>query len=133
MKLWERKQWQILKNQITKMVIKKKDKGNEKSTKLNSHNNSRNKTSESTKQTKTSAPKDSNNENETNGQTKSSMISKHSWQTEHSKQWFEKERIRVRLEDYVKDELFHSIKFISSPIVMQFSLQPKSLCQLVCK
>ena len=58
---------------------------------------------------------------------------KHSWQTESSKRWLEFETIRATLENYVKNELFHNLKFISSPTLIHFSTQSKSLCQVVCK
>jgi hypothetical protein len=58
---------------------------------------------------------------------------KHSWQTTDSKKYFEHEKIRTRLENYVKDNLFHTLKFVSSPAVVQYSIGRKSLCQVVCK
>ena len=58
---------------------------------------------------------------------------KHMWQTKQSKRWFDFEKIKATLENYVKYELFHNLKFISCPLLMHYSNEPKSLCQVVCK
>jgi hypothetical protein len=62
-----------------------------------------------------------------------SIPTKHSWLTKNSQRWFQFEKIKATLEIYVKDELFHTLKFISSPVLMQYSSELRSLCQVVCK
>jgi hypothetical protein len=59
--------------------------------------------------------------------------SKHSWTTANSQRWFQFEKVRATLEIYVKDELFCTLKFVSSPVLMQYSSESRSLCQVVCK
>ena len=60
-------------------------------------------------------------------------ISEHLWHTKNSKKWLEYEKIRATLENYVKTDLYHNLKFISSPMLIQYSTHSKSLCQVVCK
>ena len=36
------------------------------------------------------------------------------------------------MEQYVKNDLFYRLKFISSPEMMLFSWQAQSICQVVC-
>jgi hypothetical protein len=76
--------------------------------------------------------KTNRSEEETTVPEKILSTSKHSWLTENSQRWFQFEKIKATLEIYVKDELFHTLKFVSSPILMQYSSESRSLCQVVC-
>jgi hypothetical protein len=56
-----------------------------------------------------------------------------SWSTDERKRHMEYDRMKAMVKGYVKTELFHVLKFVSSPSLIQFSSAPKSLCQVVCK
>jgi hypothetical protein len=58
---------------------------------------------------------------------------KHILAMDDSKRQMEYEKMNSMVENYVKTELFHVLKFVSSPSLIQFSSAPKSLCQVVCK
>ena len=54
------------------------------------------------------------------------------WPSVKSNAHKDHENTMTNLEQYVKNELFHCLKFISSPEMIAFSWDAKSLCQLFC-
>lgn len=54
------------------------------------------------------------------------------WPSPSSQSYFDNEKTMVMLERFIRNELFHRLKFISSPEMIAFSWESKSLCQIVC-
>ena len=54
------------------------------------------------------------------------------WLSLHEKVMVNNEATLNMIERYVKNDLFHKLKFISSPEMMMFSKDSRSLCQLAC-
>ena len=54
------------------------------------------------------------------------------WPSLHEKVMFDNEATLNMIERFVKNDIFHSLKFISSPEMMMFSKDARSLCQFTC-
>lgn len=55
-----------------------------------------------------------------------------SWPTLEEKAFLEREATVGQIERYVKNDLFHKLKFVSCPTMMMFSRDARSLCQVAC-
>src|SRR5687767_3380493 len=55
------------------------------------------------------------------------------WTSTSSQQFMDFEKTLVLLKDFVRKNIFHRLKFISSPEMVAFSWNEYSLCQMVCK
>ena len=55
------------------------------------------------------------------------------WSQAQSRAVIDHENTVSLIDKYVKDKLFHMLKFISSPDLILFSYDDRSLCQLVCR
>ena len=55
-----------------------------------------------------------------------------SWPTLDEKTYMEKEATISQIEQYVKNNLFHRLKFISAPEMMDFLRHPRLLTQVAC-
>jgi hypothetical protein len=67
----------------------------------------------------------------TNG--KNNFNTNQNWSSSASNSFFDHEKTLVMVEQFVRMEIFHRLKFISSPEMIAFSWSPQSLCQIVCK
>jgi len=54
------------------------------------------------------------------------------WPSVQDQALLNKDATESMIEQYVKGELFHKLKFISSPEMMMYSQNPRSLCHLFC-
>ena len=50
----------------------------------------------------------------------------------HSNFFLDYEKTVVMIEQFVKGDFFHQLKFISSPEMIEFSWDKNSICQIVC-
>ena len=55
------------------------------------------------------------------------------WPTLDSCFYLDQTKTVTMIEQYVKTDLFHKLKFISSPNMLAFSWDKKSICQLICE
>lgn len=60
------------------------------------------------------------------------MINYNEWSVYQNKVFLNHEKTLILLDKYVKNELFHQLKFISCPEMMNFSWEAQSICQVVC-
>ena len=59
-------------------------------------------------------------------------INHNEWAAYQNKVFMDHERTLVLLDQYVKNEMFHHLKFISNAEMMIFSWEENSICQIVC-
>ena len=60
------------------------------------------------------------------------VINYNEWSVYQNKVFLDHERTLILLDKYVKNEMFHQLKFISCPEMMIFSWEAQSICQVVC-
>ena len=66
------------------------------------------------------------------GNSQSNMASPQLWPSTSSQSFFDHEKTKRMMEDYVQKNIFPCLKFISSPEMIAFSWDKMSLCQVVC-
>lgn len=54
------------------------------------------------------------------------------WSVYQNKVFLDHERTLILLDKYVKNEMFHQLKFILHPEMMIFSWEAQSICQVIC-
>ena len=60
------------------------------------------------------------------------IINYNEWSVYQNKVFLDHERTLILIDKYVKNEMFHQLKFISHPEMMIFSWEPQSICQVIC-
>ena len=60
------------------------------------------------------------------------IINYNKWPVYQNKVFLDHERTLILLDKYVKNEMFHQLKFILHPEMMIFSWEVQSICQVIC-
>ena len=59
-------------------------------------------------------------------------INHQEWSAYQNKVFLDHERTLILIDQYVKNDMFHQLKFILRPEMMIFSWEAKSICQIIC-